>query len=330
MREASASFCRAGLAVGEVKSSLCRPGLAVRSVCSPGSDRGFAMAALLVMMSVMAVAMSVALPVWHTAAQREKEEELIFRGQQYARALALFQRRLPGAVPADIDALVNGRFLRKKYKDPMTGDDFQLVRPGDPATAFAPQGGAAAPGVQPGRPGGPGAAAPGTAAAPGSSANELAGRTQGLTVSGRGTLSAPQPGGGSTFSVNQAGGGRSTFGIGGPTTGGGAAGIGAAGGIIGVVSKSKDTSFRVYNGRNHYNEWVFVATQQTLRAGGPGGAAGPGGRGAAQPGVNGTQGRGGFPQTPGRGFNPQGGGFPTQPQVPGGRGPFQPPPSNPR
>lgn len=273
-------------------------------------DRGFAMAALLVMMSVMAVAMSVALPVWHTASQREKEEELIFRGQQYARALALFQRRLPGAVPTDLDALVNGRFLRKKYKDPITGEDFQLVRPGDPATAFAPQGGAAAPGIQPGRAGGPGAAAPGT------SPNQLAGRTQGPAVGGRGTLSVSQPGGGgSTFSVNQGGGGRSTFAING-------VGAGAAAGIIGVVSKSKDTSFRLYNGRNHYNEWVFVATQQTLRAGGPGGAAGAGGRGANQPGVNTPQGRG-FPQTPSRGgFNPPGGGFPPQPQAPRGRGPF--------
>ena len=55
------------------------------------------MAALLVAMSIMAIAMSVALPVWHTAMQREKEAELIFRGQQYARAVMLYQRRFPGA-----------------------------------------------------------------------------------------------------------------------------------------------------------------------------------------------------------------------------------------
>ena len=39
------------------------------------------MAALLVAMAVMAVLMSAALPVWRHEAQREKEEELVFRGQ---------------------------------------------------------------------------------------------------------------------------------------------------------------------------------------------------------------------------------------------------------
>ena len=30
------------------------------------------------------------------------------------------------------------------------------------------------------------------------------------------------------------------------------------GGVMGVASKSKDTSIRIYNGRTHYNEWQFV------------------------------------------------------------------------
>jgi len=75
--------------------------------------------------------MSVALPVWHTMAQREKEEELIFRGEQYARAIALFQRRFPGAVPPTLQVLLDAHLLRKKYKDPMTNDDFQLIGPND-------------------------------------------------------------------------------------------------------------------------------------------------------------------------------------------------------
>src|SRR5207249_3417897 len=45
-------------------------------------EAGYAMAALLVALSVMAVLMSVAMPVWKQVARREKEEELIFRGQQ--------------------------------------------------------------------------------------------------------------------------------------------------------------------------------------------------------------------------------------------------------
>jgi len=95
-----------------------------------GSERrairsdGYAMAALLVGLGVMAVLMSVALPVWRTAARREKEAELVFRGEQYARAVALFQRKFAGAYPPSLDVLVEQRFIRRKYKDPITGEDF--------------------------------------------------------------------------------------------------------------------------------------------------------------------------------------------------------------
>src|SRR5215216_2145543 len=81
-------------------------------------ERGYAMAALLVSIGVLTVIMSVALPVWRTLAQREKEAELIFRGEQYARAVNLYTRKMgPGNFPPSIDVLVQQRFLRKKYKD---------------------------------------------------------------------------------------------------------------------------------------------------------------------------------------------------------------------
>ncbi len=92
------------------------------------TESGFAMAALIVAITVMAVVMSVAIPVWKTAAQREREAELIFRGQQYARAIGLYQRKYANVAPPNIDVLVKERFLRKKYKDPMTeAGDFQPV-----------------------------------------------------------------------------------------------------------------------------------------------------------------------------------------------------------
>jgi type II secretory pathway pseudopilin PulG len=94
--------------------------------CGKG-NRGYAMAALLVGMSVMAVLMSALLPVWSHMARREKEEELIFRGRQYARAIGLFQRKFANTAPPTIDVLVEQRFLRKKYKDPITNDDFQPI-----------------------------------------------------------------------------------------------------------------------------------------------------------------------------------------------------------
>ena len=53
------------------------------------------MAALLVAMSVMAVLMGALLPQWTTLATREKEQELVFRGNQYARASACSSESSP-------------------------------------------------------------------------------------------------------------------------------------------------------------------------------------------------------------------------------------------
>jgi type II secretory pathway pseudopilin PulG len=98
---------------------------------SQDGERGYAMAALLVALAIMAILMSVALPVWRQEARREKEAELVFRGEQYARAIALFKFKnanIPNAFPPSIDFLVQNRFLRKKYKDPMTKDgEFVLI-----------------------------------------------------------------------------------------------------------------------------------------------------------------------------------------------------------
>jgi type II secretory pathway pseudopilin PulG len=97
--------------------------------------RGYAMAALLVSLAVMAILMSVAMPVWRQQARREKEAELVFRGEQYARAIALYNFKMSQqggrgglSLPPSIDVLVEGRYLRKKYKDPMTKDgEFLLI-----------------------------------------------------------------------------------------------------------------------------------------------------------------------------------------------------------
>jgi len=90
-------------------------------------ERGYAMAALLVALSVMGVMLSVVMPVWRTATQREREAELIFRGEQYAHAIDLYSRR-NGGYPPSLEILEKGRFIRKLYKDPVSGEsDFQPV-----------------------------------------------------------------------------------------------------------------------------------------------------------------------------------------------------------
>src|SRR5262245_18315643 len=112
-------------------------------------QHGYAMVALIIAMSIMAIMMTVAMPTWRQLVQREKEAELIFRGQQYERAIGLFQKRSgPGVLPPSIDALVEGHYLRKKYKDPITGGDFDLLLAG--ATAATPGASTANPTQQPG------------------------------------------------------------------------------------------------------------------------------------------------------------------------------------
>ena len=93
-----------------------------------GAAHGYAMAGLLVTLAVMSVLSSMLLPVWSQAAQREREAELVFRGEQYARAVELYQRRFVGANPPDFETLVEQRFLRRLYMDPMTEDgEFQVI-----------------------------------------------------------------------------------------------------------------------------------------------------------------------------------------------------------
>jgi type II secretory pathway pseudopilin PulG len=138
---------------------------------------GYAMAALLVALSVMAIMMTVVMPVWKQTSQREKEEELVFRGKQYVHAIGMFQRKFANAYPPNIDVLVDQRFLRKKFKDPITNDDFVPI----PAGQAVP--GTQAPGPQRGgtsttAPGGRGQTPSGQTTQPGA-----AGRTGGPPIS---------------------------------------------------------------------------------------------------------------------------------------------------
>ncbi len=91
------------------------------------SDRGFAMAGLLVGIALLSLGLSIAMPTWKTLIQREKEEELIWRGQQYDRAVQLYRRKNAASGAPTLELLVQGRFLRKKYKDPITDGDFEIV-----------------------------------------------------------------------------------------------------------------------------------------------------------------------------------------------------------
>ena len=178
------------------------------------------MAALLVVLAVMSLMLSMALPAWHHAARREREAELIFRGEQYARAIMLYQRQTPGAFPPDVETLVEGRFLRRAYRDPMTADgEFRLVLQSEAS-------GTSGPGASGGAPGAPSGEAGRERPSPNDEAGERPGFMQGIRPFGDRDEDTPG---------------------------------GVDGNIVGVVSRSERTSIALYNGKSKYSEWVFVA-----------------------------------------------------------------------
>jgi type II secretory pathway pseudopilin PulG len=93
----------------------------------PFGEGGFAMAGLLVALAIMSLMLSVAMPTWRTLMQREKEEELIWRGQQYDRAIQLYRKKNAAPGAPSVEKLIEGKFLRKKFKDPITNSDFELI-----------------------------------------------------------------------------------------------------------------------------------------------------------------------------------------------------------
>jgi len=83
-------------------------------------NKGYALIALMILISVMSIFLLTAVPVWQTIVQREKEEELIFRGKQYVEAIRIYQLKHPGAFPKSLKELYKEKCIRKLYRDPMT------------------------------------------------------------------------------------------------------------------------------------------------------------------------------------------------------------------
>jgi len=93
----------------------------------PGaSESGYALLVVLGMMLIMVVASTAAVMMTRTNARRQREEEMIWRGKQYTRAVRLYYHKT-GHYPLQLDDLTKGvpgvRFLRQSYKEPMNTAD---------------------------------------------------------------------------------------------------------------------------------------------------------------------------------------------------------------
>jgi type II secretory pathway pseudopilin PulG len=335
------------------------------SVFHRRSERGYILITLILFVALVAVAALVMAPLFTFQAKRDREEELIHRGVQYSRAMKHFVKKF-GRYPTRIEELENTnniRFLRRRYKDPITGKDFKILHMGDVQMSFggglagavpaagvpgapgapgiaggpgqpgiangalntlntvAAAGGLAAGGINSGGIGGAGGAgspfssvSSGSAAGatPDSNSDEASGSAQGSAPSQGNSFAAAGPGAPGAFgAVGQAAGGPN-----GQTFGGGP--------MVGVASTSKDKTIRVFNKKEHYNEWQFIYDPSTDRGGllttpnQPSLQTAAGIQGAVPAAGGATPAPGAFPGPPGSGLQsvppPQSG--PQTPQMP--------------
>jgi len=264
-----------------------------------GGEQGYILLAVLFLVMMVLVMLALAAPKMAADIERDREVEMVHRGQQYVRAIKLYYKKF-GSYPPNLDALVKTnqiRFLRKRYKDPMTGkDDWHLIHFGEnktPSYGFFGQplggtGGSPVAGVGPGGMGqGLGAVtqsnfgnnSSGGSAFGGSSAfgggstggSAFGGSSFGSTPSsgsiggtGSGTdPNAPNSTGAATASGIGAGAGSTggTDANGNPVSGGSTFGANGqtfgGGGVIGVESTSPKLGILIWKKKTHFNEWEF-------------------------------------------------------------------------
>ena len=162
------------------------------------------MLALLVGMAIMLTMMGVGARAWRDIMRDDRERELIFRGRQIADAIQRYQQKHGNAAPASLETLVEGKFLRRLYADPMTeSGEWRLIHQGE---SIAP------------------IRAPGSSPSPSPTARPRP---------------TPRP-------LGATGQGRSI------------------GPIVGVASRSTERSLRLFNGRDRYEEWLFLAGQPRI------------------------------------------------------------------
>jgi hypothetical protein len=306
-----------------------------------GQEQGYALLMVIFLVGLMLAASAVVVPDILTQGKRQKEDLMIWRGEQYERGVKLYFKK-KGKYPTQLDDITKDqdgiRFMRQVYKDPMNTEDgswrliyvtaagqligslnYQTLQ--QMATTLrpnAPGAGGTTPGApaagQPGSPGGLFGNAPPLGGAGG---NQQGGAPGGPPAPGsppNGTGGAGAPGAGGTGTIGD---GTGT-GTGTDSNSGDDSNTGEVlgGSITGVGSKINKPSLKVYQKAVKYKKWEFIWNPLLDVAGGAGG-----------PGSGGPQTPGGTPGAPGIGQPVQGqspfgsGGNPQQ-----GAPPSAPPP----
>jgi len=272
-------------------------------------EQGYILLTMLLMIAVMGIMAATLVTSIKFDIKRDREEEMIHRGVQYSRAIRAYYKKF-GRYPATIENLENTnqmRFLRKRYKHPLTGKDFKLLHFGEAKMGLAGMGGGLIPGASTlGSNGTLNANSGfGNNSSFGNSNSLGQTTTQKSDSSQAGDTSASQSvsPGGNTNASDQSSSDQPVRTFGGMP-------------IVGVASLSKDPTIREFDKKKKYNEWQFLY-DPTLDRGllittpyqpqlqmfgtgpqnlnGPGGQAPTPGMGAGAPGTGGNS---GAPNTP--------------------------------
>ncbi|MDF0731754.1 type II secretion system protein [Pseudomonas entomophila] len=103
----------------------------------PSGNAGFTYLGVLLLIASSGLALAATGTLWATAAQRERERQLLWVGGQYAQALRSYYRASPGLAqyPHDLAELLEDnrfpapqRHIRRLYRDPLGGEDWGLLR----------------------------------------------------------------------------------------------------------------------------------------------------------------------------------------------------------
>lgn len=189
-------------------------------------EAGYNMVMLIMAVTILNIMVAAVLPLMSTDIQRQKEEELVFRGFQYAEAIRVFHKNFQ-RYPVKLEELLEmkPRSIRQLWKDPMTKDGkWGLIFLGGATTAAPDPTGTL----------GGGPKDPSKPQDPNKPQDSKSPRN-------------PQDPEGQDPQNPEGG-------LNGPKNGE----VVATGPIIGVFSKSRKTSHLIFYGHEHYNEWQFT------------------------------------------------------------------------
>jgi type II secretory pathway pseudopilin PulG len=226
-------------------------------------ESGYTLLIALLLVATILLITAAAAPNIFTEGRRERDEEMIWRGQQYTRAIGLYYKKY-GHYPHTVDDLVKSdtqiRFLRKAYKDPMNSEDgswrFIYLGPGGVLINSVMY-------VNIAQVGAGGAFASGTGTGTGGGATGSPGATNSTdTTFGATPGTPPGTATGATDSGDDSQSEQNQSDV-------------IGGNLVGVGSKVKKPSIKVYNGGTTYYQWEFIWKPQQGLLGGAAGATTP-------------------------------------------------------